>query len=187
MAGVPTHDDWKEIDEEVLESDGGEKQEQSSPKTPKPEYDYAESQEETVLTDGGVTTDTPSEFYQPRLQQRKSALDGDTVFSDSSDELLPEDAELERHSRASDLVRSQIDSYKVDGRYVTGVTVEDVAEADSLTKEEAEQLLENDIEQQYDGTFDYRLETEETTLYVNDTTVDGSKQRQEIENGEIWA
>lgn len=187
MAGIPTHDDWKEIDEEVLESDGGEKQEQSSPKTPKPEYDYAESGEETALTDGGVATDTPSEFYQPRLRQQKSALDGDTQFSDSSDEFLPEDAELEHHSRVSDLVRSQIDSYRVDDRYVLGVTPEDVAEADSLTQTQAEQLLENDIEREYDGTFDYAVETEHGTLYVNDTTVDGSKQKKEIENGELWA
>jgi hypothetical protein len=191
MAGVPTHEDWKEIDEEMLEDGavGSQTETNDTPKTPKPDYDYAESAEteQEVMTDGGISTDNPDHFYQPRLNRQKSALDGNTQFSDSSDEFLPESANLENHSRVSDLVRSQIKRYRIDGVYELGVTPKDIAEADSLTETQAEQLLENDISAEYDGTFDYSVETEQGTVYVNDTSVDGSKQRKEIDNGEIWA
>lgn len=190
MSGVPTHQDWKEIDEEMLE-DGtvGNQTERDTPKTPKPDYDYAESTgaEKEVRTDGGISTADPDHLYQPHLNRQKSALDGNTQFSDSSDEFLPESANLENHSRVSDLVRSQIKRFRIDGVYELGVTPKDIAEADSLTETQAEQLLENDISAEYDGTFDYFVETEQGTVYVNDTSVDGSKQRKEIENGEIWA
>ena len=190
MAGVPTHDDWKEIDEEMLEDGavGSETEPLESPKTPKPDYDYAETNEEgqRLVPDGGTSTAAPDSFYEPRIRHQKSALDGDTQFSDSSNQFLPEDVELEHHSRVSDLLRSQIDRYKVDGVYELGVTVEDIAEADSLTEAEAKQLLENNVATSYDGNFDYSVETEHGTLYVKDTSVDGSKQKKEIENGELW-